>query len=64
MYGDLQGIAGKGSNEIEGLEMTMLPAEIAQLISIVLMSTRALELANCKRFRVNYPRRRFYSQVD
>ena len=26
MYGDLQGIAGKGLNEIEGLEITMLPA--------------------------------------
>jgi hypothetical protein len=26
MYGDLQGIAGKGLNEIEGLQMTMLPA--------------------------------------
>jgi hypothetical protein len=26
MYGDLQGIAGKSLNEIEGLEMTMLPA--------------------------------------
>lgn len=24
--GDLQGIAGKSLNEIEGLEMTMLPA--------------------------------------
>ena len=30
MYGDLQGIAGKGLNEIEGLEIAMLPAEIAQ----------------------------------
>jgi len=26
MYGDLQGIAGKGLNEIEGLQLTMLPA--------------------------------------
>ena len=26
MYGDLQGIAGKGLDEIEGLQMTMLPA--------------------------------------
>ena len=26
MYGDLQGIAGKTLNEIEGLEITMLPA--------------------------------------
>jgi hypothetical protein len=26
MYGDLQGIAGKSLNEIEGLEITMLPA--------------------------------------
>jgi hypothetical protein len=26
MYGDLQGIAGRGLNEIEGLQMTMLPA--------------------------------------
>jgi hypothetical protein len=26
MYGDLQGIAGKGLEEIEGLELTMLPA--------------------------------------
>ena len=26
MYGDLQGIAGKGLNEIEGLEIAMLPA--------------------------------------
>ena len=26
MYGDLQGIAGKGLNEIEGLQITMLPA--------------------------------------
>ena len=26
MYGDLQGIAGKSLNEIEGLQMTMLPA--------------------------------------
>ena len=30
MYGDLQGIAGKGLNEIEGLEIAMLPAEVAQ----------------------------------
>ena len=30
MYGDLQGIAGKGLNEIEGLEIAMLPAGIAQ----------------------------------
>jgi hypothetical protein len=26
MYGDLQGIAGKGLNEIAGLEISMLPA--------------------------------------
>jgi hypothetical protein len=26
MYGDLQGIAGKGLNEIAGLEIAMLPA--------------------------------------
>ncbi|HYW39497.1 MAG TPA: DUF2130 domain-containing protein [Terriglobales bacterium] len=26
MYGDLQGIAGKGLHEIEGLELVMLPA--------------------------------------
>ena len=26
MYGDLQGIAGKNLDEIEGLEITMLPA--------------------------------------
>jgi hypothetical protein len=26
MYGDLQGIAGKSLNEIEGFQMTMLPA--------------------------------------
>ena len=26
MYGDLQGIAGKGLNEIEGLQMNMLPS--------------------------------------
>ncbi len=26
MYGDLQGIAGKGLNEIEGLQIGMLPA--------------------------------------
>jgi len=26
MYGDLQGIAGKGLNEIEGLQLIMLPA--------------------------------------
>jgi hypothetical protein len=26
MYGDLQGIAGKGLNEIEGLQLTTLPA--------------------------------------
>jgi hypothetical protein len=26
MYGDLQGIAGKGLNEIEGLQIAMLPA--------------------------------------
>ena len=26
MYGDLQGIAGKSWNEIEGLQMAMLPA--------------------------------------
>ena len=30
MYGDLQGIAGKGLNEIEGLEIALLPAEVAQ----------------------------------
>jgi hypothetical protein len=30
MYGDLQGIAGKGLNEIEGLEIAMLPAEITR----------------------------------
>jgi hypothetical protein len=30
MYGDLQGIAGKGLNEIEGLEIAMLPVEIMQ----------------------------------
>jgi hypothetical protein len=29
-YGDLQGIAGKGLNEIEGLEIAMLPSEIMQ----------------------------------
>jgi hypothetical protein len=26
MYGDLQGIAGKGLNEIDGLQINMLPA--------------------------------------
>ncbi len=26
MYGDLSGIAGKGLNEIEGLQMNMLPS--------------------------------------
>jgi hypothetical protein len=26
MYGDLQRIAGKSLNEIDGLQMTMLPA--------------------------------------
>jgi hypothetical protein len=26
MYGDLQGIAGKGLNEIEGLQVSMLPS--------------------------------------
>ena len=30
MYGDLQGNAGKGLNEIEGLEIAMLPSEITQ----------------------------------
>jgi hypothetical protein len=30
MYGDLQGIAGKGLNEIGGLEIAMLPAEVTQ----------------------------------
>ena len=30
MYGDLQGIAGRALQEIEGLEMPLLEAEVAE----------------------------------